>query len=83
MTTFEIGSTTAKGGFANEKDICKKFNNWKKDIEAQIWLKIMGYDIKSIDLVEAILIPTRMKKEDVEKLGLREDFEYCLTYSGN
>lgn len=66
MTTFEIGSTTAKGGFANEKDICKKFNDWKKDNEAQIWLKIMGYDIKSIDSVEAILIPARMKKEDVE-----------------
>ena len=27
MRTFEIGSTTAKGGFANEKAICNKFNN--------------------------------------------------------
>lgn len=80
MTTFEIGSTTAKGGFANEKDICKKFNNWEKDIEAQIWLKIMGYDIKSIDSVEAILIPTRMKKEAVEKLGLRENFEELMKF---
>ncbi len=80
MTTFEIGSTTAKGGFANEKDICRKFNDWKKDEEAQIWLKIMGYDIKSIDSVEAILIPTRMKKEDVEKLDLRESFEELMKF---
>jgi hypothetical protein len=35
MTTFEIGSATAKGGFANEKDICKKFNN----IKIAIWPK--------------------------------------------
>lgn len=40
ITTFEIGSTTAKGGFANEKVICNKFNDWRKDIEAQMWLKI-------------------------------------------
>ncbi len=80
MTTFEIGSTTAKGGFANERDICKKFNNWKNDIEAQMWLKIMGYDIKSIDSVEAILIPTRMKREFVEKLGLRESFDELMRF---
>jgi len=36
MTTFEIGSKTAKGGFANERAICSKFNNWKIDNEAQI-----------------------------------------------
>ncbi len=80
MTTFEIGSTTAKGGFTNEKDICRKFNNWEKDKEAQIWLKIMGYNIKSIDSVETILIPTRMKKEDVEKLDLRESFEELMKF---
>ncbi len=31
MTTFELGSQTVKGGFVNEKDICAKFNHWKKD----------------------------------------------------
>lgn len=76
MTTFEIGSQTAKGGFANEKDICVKFNNWREDKEAQIWLKIMGYDIKEIDSVEAIHIPTRIKKTDFERLGLKEDEEF-------
>lgn len=72
MTTFEIGSITAKGGFANERKICEKFNDWKKDKEAQAWLRIMGYEINSINSLEAILIPTRLKKIDVEKLGLRE-----------
>jgi hypothetical protein len=43
MTTFEIGSQTAKGGFVNEKDICAKVNNWENDKEAQQWLNIMGY----------------------------------------
>jgi hypothetical protein len=54
MATFEMGSTTAKGGFANERTICDKFNNWKNDKEAQIWLKIMGYDIEKIDSVKSI-----------------------------
>jgi len=80
MTTFEIGSTTAKGGFANERVICNKFNNWRKDNEAQIWLKIMGYNPKEIDLVEAIQIPTRMKAKDVEKLGLKETFEELMKF---
>ena len=39
MITFEIGSATAKGGFANEKIICKRFNNWEKDKQAQNTLK--------------------------------------------
>lgn len=82
MTTFELGSQTAKGGFANEKAICKKFNNWKKDNEAQQWLKIMGYNIEKIDSVEALHIPTRIKKTDIERLGLKkdEDFEKLLRF---
>lgn len=48
-----IGSETAKGGFANEKTIAKKFENWKKDNEAQKWLKIMGYNLKKIKKVKA------------------------------
>ena len=41
MNRKEIGSLTAKGGFLNEKDICKKFLNYKEDPIAQHWLKIM------------------------------------------
>jgi len=80
MSTFEIGSTTAKGGFANERAICNKFNNWRTDNEAQIWLKIMGYNPKQINSVEAVQIPVRMKKDDVEKLGLNETFEELMKF---
>jgi len=80
MTTFEIGSTTAKGGFANERAICGKFNNWKTDNEAQIWLKIMGYNPEEIDSVEAIQIPVRMKKDDIEKLGIKETYEELVKF---
>ncbi len=74
MSTYEIGSKTAKGGFANEKSICDKFNNWRRDNEAKVWLQIMGYNLSEIDFVEAVQIPARMKKEEIEKLGLKEIF---------
>ena len=48
-----IGSETAKGGFANEKVVAKKFDNWRKDKETQKWLKIMGYNLKKIKKVKA------------------------------
>lgn len=48
------GSQTAKGGFRNEDDIVRKFNDWKKDEDAQKWLAIMGYPIKEIEKVEAM-----------------------------
>ncbi len=32
MYDFGFGSRTAKGGFANELAICKKFNNWEKRV---------------------------------------------------
>jgi len=80
MTTFEIGSATAKGGFANEKGVCGKFMNWKVDNEAQLWLKIMGYNPKEINSVKAIQIPTRLKRNDVEKLGLEESFDELMKF---
>ena len=46
MYNFEFGSRTAKGGFTNEKTICKKFNNWRKDNEAMVWLEIMVIILK-------------------------------------
>ncbi len=73
MNKTELGSKTAKGGFANEKTICKKFNAWKKDKEAQEWLKIMGYDIKKLDSVKAIQVPTRIKKSDLSKFEVNEE----------
>ncbi len=51
-----IGSETAKGGFANEKKIAKKFEHWKKDKESQKWLKIMGYGLKKIKKVKAEIL---------------------------
>ena len=80
MATFELGSATAKGGFANERAICNKFNNWKGDSEARLWLKIMGYSVASIDSVEAIHIPTRMKRADVEQLRLEESYEELMKF---
>lgn len=50
------GSSTAKRGFKNENDVVKKFNNWKKDKDAQDWLKIMDYDLEKIERVDAIKI---------------------------
>ncbi|MFK7947113.1 MAG: type II restriction endonuclease [Saprospiraceae bacterium] len=51
-----LGSQTAKNGFKNEKDIVKKFNNWQTDEEAQLWLKIMEYNLDEIEFVKAIVI---------------------------
>lgn len=73
MDKKELGSKTAKGGFANEKAICEKFNAWERDIEAQEWLGIMGYDIKKLNSVKAIQIPTRIKKTDLSKFEVDEE----------
>ncbi|HOJ71604.1 MAG TPA: hypothetical protein PK864_04630 [Syntrophorhabdaceae bacterium] len=80
MTTFEVGSVTARGGFANEKAVCRKFNNWKEDEDARLWLKVMGYNLDKIDSVEAIHIPSRIKREDVATLGLNENFEDLMRF---
>lgn len=49
----KLGSATAKNGFKNEKDIADKFDNWKNDKEAQIWLEIMHYDLNKIGNIKA------------------------------
>jgi hypothetical protein len=51
-----LGSNTAKNGFQNEKDICEKFNNWQKDLEAQKWLVFMQYELDKIEYVKAVVI---------------------------
>ncbi|GAB4198624.1 MAG: hypothetical protein Fur0023_00020 [Bacteroidia bacterium] len=48
------GSQTAKDGFKNEDDIVNKFNNWKKDKDAQSWLTLMKYNLSEIEYVEAV-----------------------------
>ncbi|MGD9731008.1 MAG: hypothetical protein AB7U45_02405 [Desulfamplus sp.] len=73
MNRSELGSTTAKGGFANELKICEKFNNWTNDSEAKEWLKIMGYNIERIDSVTAIHIPTRIRKDALSKFNVSDD----------
>jgi len=46
------GSETAGGGFRNEDDIVRKFNDWEKDEDDQKWLVIMDYPIKEIDKLD-------------------------------
>lgn len=52
----ELGSKTAKNGFKNEQDICDKFIDWKNDVDAQKWLKIMNYNLDEIESVKAIVL---------------------------
>ncbi len=73
MDKAKLGSKTAREGFANEKAICGKFNNWKEDKDAKKWLKIMGYDTKKINSVDAIQIPSRIKKSDLYKFEVGEE----------
>lgn len=61
----KLGSRTAKKGFKTEKDIVKKFNNWRGDEDTQQWLTIMGYNLKKIEKVKAIII-TGSHKTDVQ-----------------
>jgi hypothetical protein len=57
------GSQTARGGFKNEKDVIKRFNNWKKDEVAQEWLKAMSYDVSDIEYVKAIKVRGQYKAD--------------------
>lgn len=79
----ELGSKTAKDGFKNEKEIAFKFNNWNQDSEAKIWLELMGYEIKEIEYVKAVIlngykadlnvqIQIKLKKKiDVENIQIK------------
>lgn len=58
------GSTTAKNGFQNERDVAEKFNKWKTDEEAKEWLLIMGFELEEIEYVKAIII--HGEKTDVQ-----------------
>ena len=59
----QLGSETAQGGFRNEEDVVRRFNNWKSDLMAQEWLKSMGYSISEIELVEAMKVSGSYKAD--------------------
>jgi len=73
MDKREIGSLTAKGGFINETDICNKFLDYRNDITAQKWLKVMGYNPNKIDKLTATQIPVRINLDKAIALGITED----------
>lgn len=60
----EKGSQTAKNGFKNEDEIRDKFNNWKTDEEARVWLAAMNYKLAEIESV--IASKPHGEKADVE-----------------
>ena len=64
MSNFETGSLIAKNGFRNEDEIVYKFNNWKSDKEAQLWLQIMEYSLSEIESVKAVKVSG--EKTDVQ-----------------
>lgn len=64
QTTFERGSQTAKDGFKNETEIRDKFNNWKLDEDARLWLAAMNYKVSEIESVVAA--KPHGQKADVE-----------------
>ena len=65
----EIGSKTAKGGFAVEAQVEAIFNDWKENPLAHVWLSQMGYDISKIEKLLALKIPVRIKKLYLSKYG--------------
>jgi hypothetical protein len=66
----KVGSYTAKGGFENEYDICKKFDAYKNDLEAQSWLKVMNYDFSKVSSLVVTPIPVRSNRTKAESLGV-------------
>ncbi|HJX51042.1 MAG TPA: type II restriction endonuclease [Candidatus Nanoarchaeia archaeon] len=66
----KLGSQTAKKGFKNERDIAKKFNNWKNDEDAKKWLSIMKYDLNKIEKVVAIVLSNQYKSDIQVKVSI-------------
>jgi hypothetical protein len=60
----ELGSSTAKNGFKNEDEIRDKFNNWKIDEDAQVWLAAMNF--KVAEIVNVTATKPHGEKADVE-----------------
>ena len=50
----ELGSQTARNGFRNEDEIAAKFNSWRTDEAAKIWLAFMSSRLAEIESVAAV-----------------------------
>ncbi len=59
----EKGSQTAKAGFRNEDEIAAKFNSWRSDPEAAVWLAFMGY--KQAELLGVAATKPHGEKADI------------------
>jgi hypothetical protein len=70
----EQGSRTAKNGFRNEDEIAAKFNNWKADAEARVWLTSMGYSLTNIQSVTTQ--KPHGEKSDVQVKIISRDGEF-------
>jgi hypothetical protein len=71
----ELGSQTAKNGFKNETEIAAKFNNWRTDTDAQIWISSMNYKVADVENVvaskphgEKADVEVRIKTKNGEKI---------------
>lgn len=77
----KIGSETARGGFKNESDMVKKFNNYSHDSIVQEWLLLMGYKYQLIESFKALPIPPRIPREKALELGsTKEKFDDTIKY---
>jgi hypothetical protein len=76
-----VGSYTAKGGFKNEADIVLKFNDYKNDSEAKLWIQILGYNPEKIQQLKATKISPRINRDTALILGVTEkNFEETITF---
>jgi hypothetical protein len=66
----ELGSKTAKNGFANEIDVINIFNDWKNNKIAQDWLSAMNYCIDNIEYVSASKIKGSYKADIQVKIRI-------------
>jgi hypothetical protein len=62
----ELGSQTAKGGFANEDQVRDAFNAWRTDAEAREWLTTLRGRLDGIETVVASIPRGEKAKTDVE-----------------
>ena len=59
----ERGSKTAKDGFKNEQFVVDCFNDWRDNVLARDWLKVMKYNLTEIEYVRAKKISGQYKAD--------------------